>query len=55
MEVIENQSFQIELEDWGEIRFVSAYSGDMGVKLSFFLVDLEDNILYEFPDFSGNI
>ncbi|MCM1047426.1 MAG: hypothetical protein NC433_03280 [Clostridiales bacterium] len=50
--IIEEQSFQVELNDWGEVRFVSykpdRAEGDMYSDVTFYL--LKDNeILYQFP------
>ncbi|WP_052410389.1 hypothetical protein [Paenibacillus durus] len=55
LEVLEDQSFWIELENWGKVKFLSVESA-MGslYKLKFFLVDASGKILYEFPDFYGN-
>ncbi|HWT76222.1 MAG TPA: hypothetical protein VN258_16100 [Mobilitalea sp.] len=36
------------------MNFISAYKTDGKAKLEFFLVDSDENILYEFPDFLGN-
>jgi len=36
------------------VNFISAYKTDGKAKLEFFLVDSDENILYEFPDFLGN-
>ncbi|WP_268625042.1 hypothetical protein [Paenibacillus alvei] len=50
-----SQSFNTRLNGWGEVKFVSATRETNGSrKASFFLVDNEDNILYTFPEFSGN-
>lgn len=52
LKVIENQSFWVELENWGKVRFVSRQFTDEGTfKLQFYLVDDKGNILYNFPDF----
>lgn len=45
----EEQSFNVDLEKWGAVRFVSGknYQG----KLLFFLTDDKNSILYQFPDY----
>lgn len=50
--IIEEQSFQVELNDWGEVRFVS-YEPDPSGRdshedVSFYLMK-DDEILYQFP------
>lgn len=49
--IIEEQSFQIELNDWGEVRFVSyepAPSERVHEDVTFYLLK-DDEILYQFP------
>lgn len=49
------QSFNTNLNGWGEVKFVSATREANGLsQASFFLLDNEGNILYTFPEFSGN-
>lgn len=55
LRVIEDQSFWIQLENWGKVRFVSGKSRVAGrSKLDFYLVDDNGKVLYKFPDFYGN-
>jgi hypothetical protein len=55
LEIIENQSFWVELEKWGKVRFVSCTQETDGlIKLRLFLTDKNEKILYKFPDFYGN-
>ena len=55
LKVIEDQSFPVDLENWGKVRFVSSEFPIGGTsKLRFYLADSKDNILYTFPDFYGN-
>jgi hypothetical protein len=46
---IDDQSFDVDLENWGSVRFVSS-KDDQG-KLLFFLTDDQKSILYQFPDY----
>ena len=50
--IIEEQSFQVELNDWGEVRFVSYEPGsskrDLREDVTFYLLK-DDEILYQFP------
>ena len=48
----EDQSFDVDLTNWGAVRFVSGR--DFGGKLRFFLTDDTDTILYRFPDYYDN-
>ena len=57
--IIEEQSFQVELNDWGEVRFVS-YEPDPDLSgrdshedVSFYLMK-DDGILYQFPYISAD-
>lgn len=55
LEIIENQSFWVELEKWGRVKFISAQYPDGGTfKLRFYLVNDRGKILYSLPDFPGN-
>lgn len=55
LEVIENQSFAVELQNWGKVKFVTAtLPTDPGQKLVFFLTDDEGEVLYSFSDFTDN-
>lgn len=47
-----NQSFDVELENWGDVRFVSGW--DFDNKLCFYLTDDKDTILYRFPGYYNN-
>lgn len=50
--IIEEQSFQVELNDWGEVRFVSyepsSSERDLQEDVTFYLLK-EEEILYQFP------
>lgn len=50
--IIEEQSFQVELNDWGEVRFVSyepdSSQRDLQEDVTFYLLK-EEEILYQFP------
>lgn len=53
--VIENQSFEVNLNNYGEVKFLSTKFIDNGnLKLQFFIMDNNNNILYKFPSFYGN-
>ena len=56
LKVVEEQSFWIELENWGKVRFIA---GEKEIKqlpkLSFYLIDSKDNVLYSLPEFYGNM
>lgn len=52
--IIESQSFPVELENWGKVRFVSGIMGDPKLKAYFFLISDKGEVLYTFPDFFGN-
>jgi hypothetical protein len=55
LEIIEGQSFLVELGEFGKVRFVSSQLLDNDkYKLLFFLVDHKGNIVYEFSDFVDN-
>lgn len=55
-EIIEDQTFEVELENWGKVRFVSgSYKVDEIPKLSLYLVDSNENIAYALPGFTGNM
>ncbi|MBU7314286.1 TcaA NTF2-like domain-containing protein [Paenibacillus oleatilyticus] len=55
MQVIDNQSFQVELNHWGKVKFISGKQLEGSeLKASFYLVDENEIILYEFPEFYGN-
>lgn len=54
--IIEEQSFQVELNHWGEVRFVSyepaASEKDLQEDVTFYLLK-EEEILYQFPYIGG--
>lgn len=55
LQVIENQSFEVELNHWGKVKFISGkYLKDGVFKASFHLADEQGNIIYSFPEFNGN-
>lgn len=56
LEVIEEQSDEIELSYFGKVRFISGYKDDQsGIpKAYFYLVDKEGYVKYSFPEFYGN-
>jgi hypothetical protein len=55
LQVIENQSFSVNLENYGSVKFISGLkredSNDIAV---FYLLDDKNNVLYKFPDFYGD-
>jgi hypothetical protein len=52
LEIIENQSFEVELEKWGKVKFVTAtLAANPFPKLVFFLTDDKGTVLYSFSDF----
>lgn len=54
--IMDNQSFEIELEKWGKVKFVTATLPDNpSPKLVFFLADDKGTILYSFSDFVDNL
>ena len=55
-EVIEDQSFEIELNNFGRVRFVSGCKNNEYdiPKIYFYLVDMKGYIKYTFPEFYGN-
>lgn len=56
VDILEDQSFLVEFENWGKVRFVSTRNyDDPKFKLDFYLTDADENILYRFPDFFYNI
>lgn len=48
----EDQSFNVDLENWGAVSFVSGW--DFNHKLSFYLTDDTGTILYRLPDYREN-
>jgi len=55
LEIIENQSFWIEFENWGKVKFISSeILIDGTYKLRFYLTNESEDILYQFPEFIGN-
>lgn len=53
--MIKEQSFLADLENWGEVYFISGYGEVDGIfNLYLYLADSNSNILYEFPYFYGN-
>lgn len=55
-EIIKEQSFWVQLENWGKVHFVSGYNKIQGIpKVKFYLVNSNDDIVYDFPDFYGNM
>lgn len=55
LQVIENQSFSVNLENYGKVKFISGLkredSNDIAV---FYLINDKNNVLYKLPDFYGN-
>lgn len=47
--LIEEQSFEVSLENWGDVRFVSCRPPEDGEDVRFYLVK-EDEIIYTFPE-----
>jgi hypothetical protein len=53
--IIDEQSFWVDLENWGKVPFITGYELENNLpNLSFHLADSEDNILYNFSEFHGN-
>ncbi|WHH58563.1 hypothetical protein [Petroclostridium sp. X23] len=53
--IIQDQSFNVELNDWGNVRFIS-YEPDTGIDfedVSFFLMK-DNNVIYSFPHYCEN-
>ncbi|WP_010250291.1 hypothetical protein [Acetivibrio cellulolyticus] len=55
-EVIEEQSFEVELNNFGNVRFVSGCKNNEYdiPKIYFYLVDKQGYVRYTFPEFYGN-
>lgn len=55
--IIEDQSFQLNLQYWGEVRFVSGYYMKNTIKQpKFYIVNQDQLVLYTLPDkFSSNL
>lgn len=51
--IIEEQSFEIYLDDWGEVFFASMYPSDESGRPEFVLIR-DDEIVYTFPEPSGD-
>jgi len=50
-----DQSFDIDLENWGDVRFIPGATEINGrFKLRAYLLDVDGNIVYEFPEYYGN-
>jgi len=45
--LIKEQSFIINLENWGKVKFLSV---ENGLRTFFYLTDTRENIVYEFPE-----
>ncbi len=55
LKVIGNQCFSINLENYGDVRFISGLKReDVSDNADFYLTDYNNNVLYKFPDFYGN-
>lgn len=54
--IISNQTFVIDIESYGKVRFVSGTSmrNYPLLNLEFYLVDLNNEVLYKYPDFFAN-
>lgn len=53
--IIKNQSFDIQLENWGDVKFISTKKDKYGIDLlNFFLTDNKGTILYSLPKYHGN-
>lgn len=54
-EEISEQTFMVDLEKWGKVKFVSGQFLDGGRSiLELYLLNDKEKILYHFPDFMGN-
>ena len=55
MQIIENQSFSVSLENYGKVKFISGLKReDSNDNAVFYLIDNKNNVLYKYPDFYGN-
>lgn len=55
LQVIDNQSFGVKLNNYGNVKFISGLKREEGYSVvKFYLVDNNNNVLYKFPDFYGN-
>lgn len=55
LQVIGNQCFSINLENYGDVRFISGLKREnASTNANFYLTDNSNNVLYKFPDFYGN-
>mgnify|MGYP001171407171 CR=1 FL=1 len=55
LQVIENQCFNVTLENYSKVKFISGLKReDANSNANFYLVDENNNVLYKFPDFYGN-
>lgn len=55
LQVIENQCFSVNLENYGKVKFVSGLKREnSNDNANFYLVDSNNNVLYKFSDFYGN-
>lgn len=55
LQVIENQVFSLDLNDFGKIKFISGLKRENSSEVAkFYLIDNKNSVLYKFPDFYGN-
>ena len=55
LQIIGNQCFSINLENYGDVRFISGHKREnANDNANFYLIDSNNNVLYKFPDFYGN-
>ena len=53
--IIEDQSFDVELNDWGKVRFVSCMPSDTAPTMDFTFYLMKDNVpIYKFPSIFEN-
>lgn len=54
LQVIEEQCFNVKLQSYGNVKFISGVKREDGNTVQFYLVDKNENVLYKFPNFYGN-
>lgn len=53
--VIENQSFPVNIKNYGNVKFISGLKREnSNDNVNFYLTDDKNNVLYKFPEFYGN-
>lgn len=55
LQVIESQCFNVNLKNYGQVKFVSGLKRENANEIvQFYLIDKNNNVLYKFNDFYGN-